>query len=31
MGKPLLDRLFVASRAGLLGGSAAILVFRPAP
>jgi DNA-binding beta-propeller fold protein YncE len=28
---PDLDRLFVASRAGLLGGSAAILVFRPAP
>jgi DNA-binding beta-propeller fold protein YncE len=28
---PELDRLFVASRAGLLGSSAAILVFRPAP
>jgi hypothetical protein len=28
---PEFDRLFVASRAGLLGGDAAILVFRPAP
>jgi hypothetical protein len=26
---PELDRLFVAARAGLLGGSAAILVFKP--
>jgi DNA-binding beta-propeller fold protein YncE len=28
---PELDRLFVAQRAGLLGGQAAILVFRPSP
>lgn len=28
---PELDRLFVASRAGLLGSKAAILVFRPMP
>jgi DNA-binding beta-propeller fold protein YncE len=28
---PQLDRLFVASRAGWLGGDAAILVFRPSP
>jgi hypothetical protein len=28
---PQLDRLFVAARAGPLGGDAAILVFRPAP
>jgi hypothetical protein len=28
---PELDRLFVAARAGLLGGQARILVFRPAP
>lgn len=28
---PELDRLFVASRAGWLGGEAKILVFRPAP
>ena len=28
---PALDRLFVAARAGWLGGGAAILVFRPAP
>jgi DNA-binding beta-propeller fold protein YncE len=28
---PELDRLFIASRAGLLGGEAKILVFRPAP
>ena len=28
---PELDRLFVASRAGLLGAGAAILVFRPQP
>lgn len=28
---PALDRLYVAARAGLLGGQAAILVFRPQP
>jgi DNA-binding beta-propeller fold protein YncE len=28
---PQLDRLFVASRAGLIGGTAAILVFQPKP
>jgi DNA-binding beta-propeller fold protein YncE len=28
---PELDRLYVAQRAGLLGGQAAILVFRPSP
>ena len=28
---PQLDRLFVASRAGWMGGDAAILVFRPSP
>jgi hypothetical protein len=28
---PELDRLFVARRAGLLGSTAAILVFRPTP
>ncbi len=28
---PQLDRLFVASRAGWMGGSAAILIFRPSP
>lgn len=28
---PQLDRLFVASRAGWMGGNAAILVFRPPP
>jgi WD40 repeat protein len=28
---PQLDRLFVASRAGWMGGGAAILVFRPSP
>jgi DNA-binding beta-propeller fold protein YncE len=28
---PQLDRLFVASRAGWMGGNAAILVFRPSP
>lgn len=28
---PELDRLFVAARAGLLGGQAKILVFRPSP
>jgi DNA-binding beta-propeller fold protein YncE len=28
---PQLDRLFVAARAGWLGGDAAILVFRPSP
>jgi hypothetical protein len=28
---PELDRLFVAARSGLLGSSAAILVFHPQP
>jgi hypothetical protein len=28
---PELDRLFVAARAGLLGGAASILVLRPQP
>jgi hypothetical protein len=28
---PELDRLFVATRAGVFGGDASILIFRPAP